>query len=299
MGNVYPQDEYVEQLPSPPRLVVPPPQPSGQEIKLKSIPTQPHGVFQGVPIDTSYIRSEWGSWEYSDRQRAQTILPCLLLGPFGVARNPQFMQSEGISMVVAIVFTRPGQAPMSPAAIRAAQEHGLDTYIASAFSNQDLIARFPDTSRAIHKHLNARKNSDVGPGKVFVCCSSGNELSAAVVVAYLLEATELGLIPAIQLVQYQRFCINLDDAMKHTLQAYEDIVQARREVKNDPSVAHVPRRQSIMCNTPVNSSVFARRGSKRTLDDEDDHVEMDGDSTMTDGTDKAHTSRAFAPFSGG
>ena len=294
-----PQDDYVDKLPSPPRVVVPPPVPT-IETKLKSTPikTRMNSVFEGAEIDPSFLRAGWGNWGYIERQQAQRIIPCLLLGSFAAARDPQFLQNEAITMVVAVVFTRPTQTPMTPAVVKAAQEQALATHVVTTFSNQDLIARFPEAIDAINTHFRGQKYRTGNFGKVLVCCSSGNELSAAVVVAYLLETTELSLVPAVQLAQYQRFCINLDDAMRQTLQSYEDILIARRAVKSDPSAARPPMRQSIMCNIPATNNVFLRRGSKRALDDSSDtQLEIDGDAIMTNAVQGEHHARSFAPFS--
>ncbi|KAK3081559.1 hypothetical protein LTR53_020464, partial [Teratosphaeriaceae sp. CCFEE 6253] len=83
----------------------------------------------------------------------------------------------------------------------------------------------------INEHL-ARSHQRTGKvGKVLVFCESGNERSAGVVAAYLMEThADVDFIKAMQLVQAQRFCANFDDAMKRLLQGYWDILRAGRQV---------------------------------------------------------------------
>ena len=293
MDPVHPQDRYVDKLPSPPRVIVPPPAPSTNESRSRPLLTQPWSIFEGIPITPDFLRPDWGSWNYDDRHRAQIILPCLFLGSFAAIKSASFLQTEGITMVVAVKYTRPGQGTFTPGAVKIARELGLRTYIADTFGNQDLIAQFPVAIRAMNDHLTAIKAQTGSFGKVLICCSTGNELSAALAVAYLLETTQFRLIPAIQFVQHQRFCISLDDAMKHTLQTYEDIVVARQAVKSDPSAAQT------LCNIPTTSSLIGRRGSKRTLDEEDEQAGIDIDAIPPNTVDGLDSARTFAPFAGG
>ncbi|KAG9619567.1 phosphatases II, partial [Aureobasidium melanogenum] len=109
--------------------------------------------------------------------------------------------------------------------------------------------------------------------KVLVFCESGNERSAAVVAAYLMEIlADVDHIKAMQIVQAQRFCVNFDDNVKRLLQGYWDILQARR--------------------TTANFSTSGR--PKRLLERDMDHDGMDIDESGDDG--ERFQSRTFAPF---
>ena len=60
-------------------------------------------------------------------------------------------------------------------------------------------------------------------------CESGNERSAVVVAAYIMQHLGVSTIQAIQIVQHKRFCVCLDDAMKWMLSTYEYIWPARQQ----------------------------------------------------------------------
>ena len=291
-----PCDTYVDKLPSPPRLAIPPLAAPVQESRLKAIPTKATGIFKGesIPIE-SCLNMEWGRWEYSNRYQAQQILPCLWLGPFSVARSPGFLSESGITFILAIRYTKPGQTPISSSFLQSAKHLNVATHTLDVTDNQSLIASFPAAINAVNSHLQSVLDDTGRLGTVLICCPTGNELSAAVTAAYLMDTTELTIVPVLQFLQMQRFCLNLDDAMKHTLQAYEDIVKARGMVAQDASTPTTQLRTSIMCNIPAANQFVGHRGSKRTLDDGEDERETP-ESNMTFDENNKSSERTFAPF---
>ena len=117
-------------------------------------------------------------------------------------------------------------------------------------------------------------------------CESGNERSAGVVAAYLMEThVDVDFIKAMQLVQAQRFCANFDDALKRLLQGYWDILCAKREV------AAVDGRASGFNGVANGYGNHTAKGKRSLQRDEDE--EMDG---MGGDDWQRFSGRTFAPF---
>ena len=113
-------------------------------------------------------------------------------------------------------------------------------------------------------------------GKVLVFCESGNERSAAFVVAFIMNIYGLELIPAIQYVQSQRFCVAFDDDLKFMLNSYQEILKAQRSLGDAPAAPQPkPKRR------------------RDEIEDEDGDVDMLGQ-----GDDEARFGgrTAFVPF---
>jgi len=151
---------------------------------------------------------------------------------------------------------------------------------------QELIHDFPQITALINEHL-ARIHQSTGQvGKVLVFCESGNERSAAVIAAYLMEThVDVDFIKAMQLVQAQRFCANFDDGLKRLLQSYWDILCARRQVA---ALNEAPIGVNGVSNGAVATPPKAKRGLQR--DDDDEMDGMEGDDGARFG------GRTFAPF---
>lgn len=230
------QNQYTYRLPTPPRVVVPPP----------TLSTEMPGLMVGAGsggLDISFLKemaledivqkNTLIDWAYERRRQAQMILPWLFLGPMVASKDKEFFAREGITMVLAI---RSRDGSMS-GALQAARDAGLDVATVEAPTYHDLIRRFSDAARAINEHVarvRLRTLEQTGQptlGKVLVFCESGNEKSAAVVAAYLMEILDnFDYIKAMQVCQAQRFCVNFDDTIKNILRSHWDILQAARLV---------------------------------------------------------------------
>ena len=230
-------------------------------------------------------------WKYEQRRMAQQILPFLYLGPMSAAKDRNFLQREGITMVIAVRNTMSAQARLLGS--KAAQELGLDTKMVDVAGNQELIAAFPKAIEGINSHLSAMYRQDqlrrtqagatgqaelhAMPGKVLVFCESGNERSATLVAAYIMAKYSTDLVKAIQIVQAQRFAVAFDDSLRNLLLTYEMILKAKRDVvQADNRLLVVPGGiRSPSARTGGDSE--ASRRSKRTFDETyDDGMEMDG-----------------------
>lgn len=174
------------------------------------------------------------------------------------------------------------------AAARIANEMGIAFRTVDIRTPQDLIASFPLASDVINDHLadvNARIQGGgcgLQHGKVLVFCESGNEKSAAVVVAWIMEMLNLDFLKAMQFVQGQRFCVNFDDHLKTVLQSYGDILSAKRSVALDCAAR------------PPQHSFSVQSNSKRTLDTTYDE-DMDVD-TVDDADVLRFEGRTHVPF---
>ncbi|KAF4302459.1 putative fmi2 protein [Botryosphaeria dothidea] len=259
-------NEYAFRVPTPPRIIIPPPAVNSQEssngIRVASVSTidgrGPNLDFlarvNGGELTTQNAGLEW---TYEKRRDAQMVTPYLFLGPHSAAKNRDFLNKSNITMLLAV---KQAGMPVNAAA-RIANEMGIAFHTVDIRTPQDLIASFPSASDLINAHLaevNTRIQAgecDLQHGKVLVFCESGNEKSAAVVVAWIMEMLHQDFLRAMQFVQGQRFCVNFDDHLKTVLQSYGDILSARRLVALDAA-----SRTSQYSNVPQSSSkrVLAR-----------------------------------------
>ena len=238
-------------------------------------------------------------WAYERRRQAQMILPWLFLGPFTAAKDRDFLQREGITMALAI-RTRSGSMN---AAIQVGREVCQEVATIDAPDYLSLTRHFSEATRLINQHVaKVRKltagSTDPQLGKVLVFCESGNEKSAAVAAAYLMEMLDnFDHIKAMQVCQAQRFCVNFDDSVKNTLRSYWDILQAQRSVAGSRTI---PIFSGYLNNaTPTANhqlSPVVGPKSKRTIEDTQDEEDVE----MGDGMDPSDVlrfeGRANTPF---
>lgn len=185
-------------------------------------------------------------WKYESRRIPQEILPFLHLGPSSSARDIEALRAEGITMLLVVRNSMMAQIMSGE---KAARQLGIELVTIDVAGHQELIAAFPQAIKVINDHLIssyrrlAREDDEqIGRavwGKILVFCESGNERSAAVVAAYLMNMFALDMSTAIQFVQSRRFCVAYDDGLKNLLQAYGDILCARRAVSH-AILAHPP-----------------------------------------------------------
>ena len=145
-------------------------------------------------------------------------------------------------MLLAIRDTQMAMARMLSGQ-KIAEQLGIEADSIDVDGNQQLIAAFPRAAKVINDHLIRVFQHRFPPGsmqpeggfrercgKVLIFCESGNERSAAVVAAYIMTTYGISLQAAIQYVQNQRFCIAFDDPLKHLLDTYQGILEAKRIV---------------------------------------------------------------------
>lgn len=313
-------------VPSPPRVVVPPPAldgsglpelPIGQDVSFDFESNGFHNseFLKTVTYDDFTVTNNLLNWKYEERRMAQPVLPFLYLGPLSAAKDAAFLQREGITMVIAVRNTTSAHARLLGS--KAATELGIDTHTIDVAGNQELIAAFPRVIEAINLHLStmyqqqqqqqgqdslvSRSNQQSQaptPGKVLVFCESGNERSAGVVAAYIMAMYSLDLVSSIQIVQCQRFCVSFDDSLKTLLQSYEDILRAKRDVAKAESEWQAARRRVPSSPREIGGQNGSLNGmaSKRTLDKAyDAEMESDGGQDQMD-NERFEGRDGYAPF---
>ncbi|KAK5722208.1 hypothetical protein LTR17_014311 [Elasticomyces elasticus] len=285
--------EYSYRVPTPPRIVVPPPALNADalpEITVKALRST--NFLNSVNYNNLVTQNALLEWTYERRREAQMVIPYLYLGPMTAAKDERFLRGQSgqmigggeITMVLGVRQKHTFESKLMNGALRKAQELGIECQTVDLASNQDLIHNFPATTALINDHLGRVWGSTGQIGKVLVFCESGNERSAGVVAAYLMEThTDVDFIKAMQLVQAQRFCANFDDAMKRLLQGYWDILRAQRQV------ADVAFDGGEAGNGVVSSTSRPKRSLQRDEDEDMDGIQQNDDAERFGG-------RTFAPF---
>ena len=321
-------NDYVFRLPTPPRIVIPPFSNWNYSGAAPTLgPVISHAdqeinidFLQGTSYDctvSSTSTSSAQNWKYENRRQAQDVLSYLWLGPLHAARDKDFLLREGITLILAVQH-KTGLGPkMTMGAMRVADELGIATAKLEVASNQELIALFPSATRIINSHIREMHNramlnpsGGIRPGKILLFCESGNDKSAAVAAAYLMENFQnVDFVKACQICNARRFCCSFDDSIKHYLKAYDDILRARRGVAAASPPAQSQNADSYVTNplfgastihspmpqSSVAAPILSSGKSKRTREwDEDDEM-MDVDETEVDDADRFQ-GREFAPF---
>jgi len=235
--------DYTYRLPTPPRIVVPPP------TLANDMPGLVVGASNESEVDLSFMndlnledivqKNTLIEWAYERRRQAQMILPWLYLGPMVAAKDRAFLEREGITMAFAIR----AQDNSMMGALNASREICAEVTTIEVPTFHQLIGRFAETTRIINSHVARYRQHSLATtgqptlGKVLVFCESGNEKSAAVVAAYLMMMlNDFDFVKAMQVCQAQRFCVNFDDVLKNILRSHWDILQARRSVAQTNSL---------------------------------------------------------------
>ena len=304
-----PAQSWSFRVPSPPRIIVPPPMMNANGMPDLHVVRDPSFDFEAsgfanaeflkvVTYGNFMTVNNMLEWRYEQRRMAQQILPFLYLGPMSAARDRSFLQREGITMVLAVRNTMSAQAKLL--GTKTADELGLDARMIDVAGNQELIAAFPKAIELINLHLStmyqreqAKAAQDTAseqihrnstPGKVLVFCETGNERSASLVTAYVMAMYAMDLIKAIQIVQAQRFAVAFDDSLRNLLSTYEIMLQAKRDVVR--ANGELLNSEEITGRTESNIKEIEsfRKPSKRSLDVADDEdMDMDGYSEHPDG----------------
>jgi hypothetical protein len=301
--------EYTYRLPTPPRIVVPPPTLTTEmpdlHVGLADASNEEYDTsfFKEMNLESIVQKNTLLEWAYERRRQAQMILPWLWLGPLTSAKDREFLAREGITMTLAI---RAKDTSMN-GAIQVGREACQEVATVEAATTWALISNFSRTTRIINQHIAKVRQLTAGTsnermGKVLVFCESGNEKSAAVCAAYLMEMLDdFDHIKSMQVCQAQRFCVNFDDTIKNMLRSYLDILQAKRAVATS--------RANSMQSTQINNGNGQQNGSrhlqvqsvytakpKRSIEE----TRYDDDVTMGDDMDPSDIARfedrANTPF---
>ncbi|KAM0549773.1 hypothetical protein ACHAPJ_009212 [Fusarium lateritium] len=255
-NNAVPSAPYTRHAPSPPFIPIPSHSLYGPEPVPGMMPSYENVdssqlTARDVEIITqnaTQIATDRATdWSYEQRRDAQQVLDFLYLGPTSVVRNHEFLQKEGITMIVVAKDARIARKPASVE--KAAEALGLDVHYVDIESYDNLISTFPATIRAVNDHLLAiyhsqaqGKNQDgnlvMDPntfrrGKVLIACETGNDRAANIVAAYIMAVFGKDMVTTVQFISIQRFCCCFDEDAKRKLQSWEDILRARSQVASE------------------------------------------------------------------
>ena len=287
-----PTNAYTTGLPAPPRILIPPPSlnpldsiqaPEWQQPSLQNMVLQCESVLPGTLQD----------WRYEYRRDAQQLLPHLFLGPLASTKNVAFIRNNNITLLLAVRTNMTARARLLSTQLPGVRYESIDVA-----STHELISQFPRAQQIIDAHYIAELPADargqlITPldgrvlrtfqeqwmirtgstqppgGRTLLFCESGNERSAAVAAAYIMQHLGGTTIQAIQMVQAKRFCVCFDDAMKWMLMNYDPIWKARKMQQQQ-----LLQQQQQQEQHPNNDSLGNRRKSKRKIDDDDDEEEI-------------------------
>ena len=257
-------------------------------------------------------------WRYEERRTGQEILPFIHLGPLSAAKDREYLLRNGITLVMAVrnlssayarllnprTATNLGLETYSidvasnqqliaafPRAIDAINKHLTERYQKQQLHNRTEQQRNPQQDRHQHQqgqHDPAESSPEVPsdspsnhfglPGKVLVFCESGNERSAAFVVAYIMAMYATNLVEALQVVQSQRFCVSLDDGLRFLLKTYEDMLSAKRDVVRSVAGSQRSNEGTENSSAVLPTLMLPPRREKRSIDEAyENDVEMTED----------------------
>jgi serine/threonine/tyrosine-interacting protein len=237
-------------------------------------------------LQSSPVPSATQDWRYEFRREAQQLLPHLYLGPLSAAKNTEWIQANQITLLLAVRSNMTARARRLVSQIPGVRYESIDVA-----ANHELISQFQRAQELIDSHYVAalpaesqaqlsvpldgralrtfqeqwlQTHGDIPPGgRTLVFCESGNERSAAVAAAYIMQHLGGTTVQAIQMVQARRFCVCYDDTIKWMLTSYEPIWKARRMY------------QAAQNGTAATAS-GGGKAKRRLDDDEDDDEEWSG-----------------------
>lgn len=272
----------------------------------------PPGFFSRAHLDGFTRRFRYSQWTYEMRRDAQHILPFLSLGPSSVLREYDSLRTQGFTLLLGIRNTQSALARLVSGE-KTANLLGIQHDTIDVRDNQELISAFPRAIRRINDHLSgddlpsdgatqfndsmAMDSTTAQPinKKVLVFCETGNERSAATVIAYVMAMLNHDAKEATRMIQQHRFCVSIEEPTKHILMAFESILAAKRDVEIAKRQGTQPASLPSLAPPPIPPILLANKRSFRDLQDEeiamdDEDVDMDG------GDDMLLERKPMAPF---
>ncbi|KAJ2509999.1 hypothetical protein GGI11_005658 [Coemansia sp. RSA 2049] len=160
------------------------------------------------------------SWTYEDRYNGQPIVRHLLLGPYHLVRNSEYLASHGVEHVLCI------RDPSEQRFLRELEIPGIRFTLMDVpadVSKVSIIPHFVQATRTLAELVEQQGRT------VLVCCSDGVDKSSAFVAAYLMHTYALKAADAITFVQNSRYCATPSaNGYRIKLLEYEPICAAQR-----------------------------------------------------------------------
>jgi len=158
-------------------------------------------------------------WTYTKKREAQEIVPGLWLGPFGAARDQEFLKRANITD--ALVVRGPEEAriivPKYPEFIHYEILECRD----NPFEN--VIRFFPSVKQLLDLVLGRG-------GRILVHGNAGMSRSAAFVVAYVMETFNLTSDLAHHYVLTRRHCISINEGFRNQIREYEMLHKVQSQI---------------------------------------------------------------------
>lgn len=271
------------------------------------------GFFSRAHLDGFTRRFRYSQWTYEMRREPQHILPFLSLGPSSFLRDHEALRTQGFTLLLGIRNTRSALARLVSGG-KSANLLGIQHDTIDVRDNQELISAFPRAIRRINDHLSGDDVPNNGATqlndnmvtdsatsqpinrKVLVFCETGNERSAATVVAYVMAMLNQNSTEATCMIQQHRFCATIEEETKHILQAFDSILAAKRDVEIARRNAVQPASLSSLAPPPIPPILLANKRRFGDLQD-DEEIDMDdGDVDMDEDGDMLLERKPMAPF---
>uniref|UniRef100_A0A8D3DY90 Tyrosine-protein phosphatase domain-containing protein n=1 Tax=Scophthalmus maximus TaxID=52904 RepID=A0A8D3DY90_SCOMX len=206
-------------------------------------------------------KEELLDWAYPMRREMQEILPGFFLGPYSAAMKSKLpiLERQGITHIVCV------RQDIEANFIKPNFPHTFRYLVLDIADNpvENIIRFFPTTKEFIDSCLATGGQSsavNVTLGLLFIL-----SLSAALVIAYLMETFGMKYRDAFSHVQERRFCINPNVGFVHQLQEYEAIYLAKLTIKM-MSPMQLGRSFSLQAGMPGSR--------KRSLEEDEDFGAM-------------------------
>jgi len=300
-------EDYTHELPSAPRINIPSPNFSlwsAPNLEVGSVIPNPDPRLNvdflndtGVNY-SAFLRQLPGHWDYGMRRDAQEVLPFLYLGPLTAAKNKDFLRRAGITMVLGVQPNSPLGAKLTVGAFKVADELELAKSVIVASDHNDLISFLSQAKDLINEHLASMHHrvqisaTSSREGKVLVFCETGNDKSAAIVAAYLMQTfTNIDCVKALQICCHRRFCCIFGDNLKYMLHTFWGMVLAKREVIDGSLFSTL----SLQDDGGTSQDSVHRENRKRTRSYRDDEDEMTDASGIADDAERFQ-GRNLTPF---
>ncbi|KAI5814265.1 protein-tyrosine phosphatase-like protein [Pyronema omphalodes] len=290
-----PTNPYSTGLPAPPRILIPPPTINASpDSSSSSSEWSAQNLSHLITQTNSIIPNTLQDWKYEFRREAQQLLPHLYLGPLSAAKDSGFLAMAGITQLIAIrnARTRLGEA---------ANVAGIKYFALEVNTAQELIRHFNKAVDIIDMHyieglsedekaevtlpldgrtlkekqirwMTNRRSNDVPGGRTLLFCESGNDRSAVVAAAYIMQHLGANTVQSIQVIQGRRFCVCFNDELKWMLNHYEPIWRARPRIL----VGVIQQKGTVQQKTGGN------RKRALSLDEDDEEMVVMGKAPFSD-----------------
>mmetsp|Transcript_42493 Transcript_42493/g.98481 ORF Transcript_42493/g.98481 Transcript_42493/m.98481 type:complete len:211 (-) Transcript_42493:236-868(-) len=160
-------------------------------------------------------------WTYTKKREAQEIIPGLWLGPFGAARDKDFLQRANITD--ALVVRAPEEASIIKPKYPDIVHYEVLECRDSPFEN---VIRFFAGVKTFLDLVRGRG------GRVLVHGNAGMSRSAAFVVAYIMETFNLTSDLAHHYVLTRRHCISINEGFRNQIREYEMLHKVQSQVNS-------------------------------------------------------------------